>query len=523
MISFLRAGDATARRPRGAGVSLVRPRLSMLLLWFLLLNTIGVGVLSWYAITGQLAQLEVRHQALARHQLSDLVAESETALLAAMAAPLRTAPAASDSADLASVLQQHDYLSRMLVFSGDSAPPRSWPPGDAEEDGLLLAEAREQLGLPVSQNIPAYANLRTFVARSNGQLTLFATEDSVTAGTDGARLLLAGASIARLTRDILHPLYQGFDTAQDMTVALQPPDAETDPTTLRAPFSRVLAGWRLEAVVPPQHDRSLFKHLHWASIAASVGLLATMLLIGFAIHWELRREHEDVELRNRFVANVSHELKTPLSLINMYAETLYLKRLPDVDRQHEYHRVILSEAQRLSRMIENVLDFSRLRDGARVYHLDATDLRSTLNNILATYSSEWLNRNATVSATLPDDIAPVAHDPHGITQIVLNLVDNAIKYGGESGRIDIRLSSEPDRTELDVIDYGTGISQRQCQELWRAIQVDTMVDNARGSGLGLVLVNRICEAHNAHLVLSPSTDSGGLRVSIYFPNYGSKT
>jgi signal transduction histidine kinase len=281
-----------------------------------------------------------------------------------------------------------------------------------------------------------------------------------------------------------------------------------------------MAPWELRVPAPAADTLA---DLGPATIAVSIGLALAVALVSVAIVGAVRREHALVELRNRFVANVSHELKTPLSLIRMYAETLYLGRLREPAKQQEYLRVLLGEAERLSRMIGDVLDFARLREGAAVYRLTETDLRASVCEALRSYLPEWTARGAQVREEITADIPAVAHDAHGVVQLLLNLVDNAIKYAGEEPRITIRLEADRDRAVLEVTDDGPGIDAATHTRLWRALQRGEAAPEAEGSGLGLALVKQIADAHHASFVLDSGVDGHGVRAQISFPHYTGTT
>lgn len=225
-----------------------------------------------------------------------------------------------------------------------------------------------------------------------------------------------------------------------------------------------------------EKEKSRIQHENAAILGVAGGITLAMLMATFAVWREIRREHALVNLRNRFIANVSHELKTPLALIRMYAETLYLKRITDPERQHDYHRIILREAERLSQMINTVLDFARLRQGMKIYHFTDYNLHQTLLRILDDYKLRLEQYDIQLDMLIPAAVPSVAHDPHGVTQIMLNLMDNAIKHGG-GGHIRIGLAVEGDWVILSVTDFGPGIRwpRRHCQRVFSDSQGNAMI------------------------------------------------
>lgn len=215
---------------------------------------------------------------------------------------------------------------------------------------------------------------------------------------------------------------------------------------------------------------------------------------------------------------MSHELKTPLALIRLYAETLYLDRIKDPQRRHAYFETILREAERLTAMIDSVLELERLRRGKVGYRLTATDLDLTVAQVIEQYRETLEQRGAHITLELRPALPPVAHDPQGITQILLNLLNNALEHGGGEA-IHVTLASEGDWVDLAVADRGPGLTADEIALMRRALARGEAAPSRRGSGLGLALVDRIAAAHHAYLVLDAPDDGNGLRVVISFPVY----
>jgi signal transduction histidine kinase len=326
--------------------------------------------------------------------------------------------------------------------------------------------------------------------------------------------VLVQADFGRLRQEVVDPIVRQFAKDHDVDVRLIDPSAANE---VGFPASAMVPGWTLAFESGGGPNGGPMPMTRNAIIAASGGLLFAVLLIGVAIAWDLRREYALVDLRNRFVANVSHELRTPLSLIRMYAETLYMRRIADPDRQQQYCRMILAEAERLSGMIGDVLDFSRLRQGLPTYKMDATELGTTVDSIVHQYLPEWQHRGARLQLSINDDLPPVAHDVGAIKQILLNLVNNAIEHGcGEDGIL-ISVVDNVDSVRLSVSDSGAGITESEQREIQRSIRKGRVVEQARGSGLGLALVEQISRAHHARFGLARRRGKSGVEATVKFP------
>ncbi len=331
--------------------------------------------------------------------------------------------------------------------------------------------------------------------------------------------LLIRFDLPKLEARRVAPLLDVFNKEHGGRVQLADAEADWDETAVNWPLNRVLPGWML-VYRPDVHDaEQRLWHQRALLLGVAGAVLLAMIMVTFFVWRELRREQALLDLRNRFVANVSHELKTPLALIRMYAETLHLGRVTAEGRRHDYYRTILREAERLTEMIDRVLDFARLSQGADLYHLTAMDLRGTVERVVEDYRPRVEERGLRFDVTLQENLPPVAHDPHGVTQVVLNLVDNAAKYGAQGGVVAVRLRADGEWADLEVADCGPGIPVHERNELRKAFHRGASAGQTSGSGLGLALVEQIAQAHHAHLILDSPEGDTGTRAVVSFPMY----
>ena len=160
-----------------------------------------------------------------------------------------------------------------------------------------------------------------------------------------------------------------------------------------------------------------------------MAVLAAVMAIGvFFVARAAAREVRLAELKSNFVSSVSHDLKTPLALIQLFAETLELGRLKNTDRAQEYYRIINSEARKLTRLINNILDFSKTEAGLRRYKLEPLDLAGVTRRVLASLESQFHQNQFTVRTHLPAGLPPVLGDAEAVEQALENLLSNAMKY-----------------------------------------------------------------------------------------------
>ncbi|MEZ4655049.1 MAG: HAMP domain-containing sensor histidine kinase [Candidatus Eisenbacteria bacterium] len=247
----------------------------------------------------------------------------------------------------------------------------------------------------------------------------------------------------------------------------------------------------------------------------AIGLLVGVLVVsimtgGFVVSWMLRSELRLAEQKTNFVANVSHELKTPLTSIRLLSEMLRDGRLADEEKRRKYLDIVVSEAERLTRLINNVLDFSRLHRETRQYAKRRFDLRDLAQEILDSQQVRLEHEGFTVQSVFDTPAASVMADPEAIKQAILNLLSNAEKYSPQEKWIGFRLHVDLDEAVLSVEDHGIGIRPRDAQrifdEFYRAD--DSLTASVRGTGLGLTLSLRIVQDHGGTITYAPNEPEG---------------
>jgi signal transduction histidine kinase len=222
-------------------------------------------------------------------------------------------------------------------------------------------------------------------------------------------------------------------------------------------------------------------------------------------------------MRSQFVASVSHELKTPLTAIRMFAETLALGRTPDRS-QTEYLQTIVSESERLSRLVDNVLDFSRIEQDRKIYQMQKVCLADVVRSALRAIQYPLARQNFTLNVAIDDSMPPMMADPDAIEQAVLNLLANAVKYSGAAREIRLQVRRDQDDAVIEVADNGVGIAPEHhhkiFEKFYRVRTAET--DRVPGAGLGLTLVSHAIKAHGGRVEVS-STPGSGSTFSIRMP------
>jgi signal transduction histidine kinase len=307
-------------------------------------------------------------------------------------------------------------------------------------------------------------------------------------------------------------------------------DRQDRPIYARAPLDRAdrivtvtlgdaLPSWRVALYQPHGMSPREAVRRQTTIFTVSFGLLLVVIVAGLVLTYRLvRRETEMARLKADFVANVSHDLKTPLSLIRMFGETLEMGRVTDESARQQYYRVITRESERLSRLIDNVLDFSRIEGGGRKYDLAPTAVEPLVREILDAFSFPLTQEGFKLEVAVAPDLPPVLVDAEAVGQALANLVDNAIKYSGESKSLRVEASIEAGHLALTVEDKGIGIppaeQERIFEKFYRVGRSETQ--GRRGSGVGLALVRHVAEAHGGRVSVD-SWPGEGSRFTLWLP------
>jgi signal transduction histidine kinase len=250
-----------------------------------------------------------------------------------------------------------------------------------------------------------------------------------------------------------------------------------------------------------------------------LGAISLLLAGGIVMtHRNISREMALARLKSDFVSNVSHELRTPLSLIRLYAETLEMGRLKSPDKYQEYYSIIRKESERLTALINNILDFSRIEAGRKEYDFRQTDMRELVRNTLESYRYQIEQSGFAFEEKIAEDVPPLSVDREAMARSLLNLVNNALKYSQDQKYIGVNLFRDNGSVKLEVVDHGIGIPPAEQQKIFdKFYRVgDPLVHNTKGSGLGLSLVRHIVQAHGGE-VLVDSVPGRGSKFTINLP------
>lgn len=290
---------------------------------------------------------------------------------------------------------------------------------------------------------------------------------------------------------------------------------------IRIPLeAELFAGWHVVAYLAPPRSPVIRSSGFFLLGTGLIGLCTLAILgSGMLLVSQARRSEAEAAQKTSFVANVSHEFKTPLTTIRLYAELLEQERVQDATRRAEYLRTIGRETQRLARLVGNALDFSRLEQGRKRYQLDRLDLGAELARLLEALEPRLAESGLRLHRTLPAQPLWLRTDRDALEQILLNLLDNACKYAA-AGQ-EVRVALEPDSAggaRIEVADRGPGVPAEHRDRIFEKFHRvdDTLTAEKSGAGLGLAIARQLARGLGGDLVCEPAP-GGGARFRLTLP------
>jgi signal transduction histidine kinase len=464
------------------------------------------------------AELQLRVQArdtavMAAEKLEMALARAEQDGLAALQAAALGSSVTTAAVDAWKA--RHPLFDRVYVF--DRQGRLLYPADSTSEETRLVSALRAE----ISQGFWERGGRRHLDV--DGHMILAA----VIPGAPGGPLLVALQRDERiLGRDVLEQALGGAEGQGALAVldgrgrtvfASRPLDAGAP--VLTVPLGEALPAWKVALYQPPGlSPRDMVRRQATIFMGAFVLLVAVIAAGLIATYRLVRRESEIARLKSDFVANVSHDLKTPLSLIRMFSETLEMDRVPDPQRRREYYAVLTRESERLSRLIDNVLDFSRIESGRQRYELAPGSVEPLVQEVLESFRHPLSQQHFTLDVSIAPELPDVALDEDALKQALANLLDNAMKYSAERRHIMVTVRRDGDGVAVDVADEGIGIPlgerERIFEKFYRIGRSETQ--GRRGSGVGLALVKHIAEAHRGRISVDGQVGLGS-RFTLHLP------
>ena len=373
------------------------------------------------------------------------------------------------------------------------------------EQALALQRDLPHLGLPlgdltshnaevpwISYGSPSWLVGRVSPVRGQGEILVAVSAGSVFAEVQAALLEATGATTAITTG----------------------PATEEGAEPLGAAFPGIVA--RIAA--PSDAEGTLWDIQRWFYLVGLLFVLSVTLFGSYIVSRDVRRELKLAEMRSRFVSAVSHELKTPLTAIRMFAETLQLGGASDREMLTEYLETIVYESERLTRLLNNVLDFSKIERGRKEYRRAPNDLAEIVSASARAMQYSVEHQHFTLNVETPEGLPSAKVDPDAMEQAILNLLSNAVKYSGDRREIDLRLTRSDGQAVIEVSDRGIGIALEEQKKIFKQFYRVPSPDNdgVPGTGLGLTLVRHVAEGHGGRVTVD-SAPGRGSTFAIHIP------
>lgn len=337
---------------------------------------------------------------------------------------------------------------------------------------------------------------------------------------DPRRFLITRFETVVLTRLTENPrLYGGMVAARRLSVSLLGPYDE-ELRRVRQPGGD--SGVRIEAlggplegfsvrVAPAQGAPVVWVTRFIGLMITFIGLVAMVILVATIAGLRYAtRQLELAHLKSSFVSNVTHELKTPIALIRLAAETLQLRRFSTPAEGESFLAGIVRDTKRLQQLVDNILDFARLEAGQARLRLESVDLAQLARETVEDFRPRLEQQGFRLETDLPEGLPPVRGDAAMLQHCLLNLLDNALKYSRERREVKVSAGARDGAVGVSVTDHGIGIAPADQKHVFeKFVRVETgLVHDVKGAGLGLSLVHQIVRAHGGRVELVSSPGEG---------------
>jgi len=333
-------------------------------------------------------------------------------------------------------------------------------------------------------------------------------------------LVVVWHDVPRIVHDVFPALYSDAQQSRvnvvdgEGRIVFGPPLSRGG-LTLGRPFETTLYKWTLNVSMTSAEELAAAVARRRVLEMVLVGLSGIVVIAGlFVILVAAERERKLSNLKSDFVANVSHELKTPLSLVRMFGELLQSGRVENDEKRRQYLQIIVSESERLGALIENVLDFAKVERGKAAYEFNSGRVGEVVSRAVEACRVRAEREQVALELSVADGLPLVDLDERAIEIAVINLVDNALKYAPDGELVSIAVRQQNGGIEIRVTDQGSGIPLDDRRRIFeRFVRGKTAFGKqVRGSGIGLALVKHIAEAHGGSVWVEDASPHGSLFV-----------
>jgi len=359
-----------------------------------------------------------------------------------------------------------------------------------------------------------YDELRHLHKSVRGQAYLLSYWEQVSAGRHS--LVVVWHDVPRIVHDLFPALYTDAQQSRvnvvdgEGRIVFGPPLSRGG-LTLGRPFETTLYKWTLNVTMTSAEELAAAVARRRVLEMVLVALSGIVVIAGLAVILvAAERERKLSNLKSDFVANVSHELKTPLSLVRMFGELLQSGRVENDEKRRQYLQIIVSESERLGALIENVLDFAKVERGKAAYEYTEQSVGDVVARAIEACRVRAERDGIALELQVDSLLPPVELDERAIEIAVINLVDNALKYAPDGKTVSVALKQRADTLEIRVTDQGPGIPIEDRRRIFeRFVRGKTALGKqVRGSGIGLALVKHIAEAHGGSISVEEALPHG---------------
>ena len=253
---------------------------------------------------------------------------------------------------------------------------------------------------------------------------------------------------------------------------------------------------------------NLRRSIYFYILILVAGILGCGLIL---TSYSINREIELAQLKSEFVSTISHDLRSPLTSIRQMAEMLETGRVITKERRHKYYEVIVEQSEKLSLLINNILDSTKMEEKKRTFDFEVVTFEKLLNEILSTTKKRIHHEGFTLNIEIDRNLPEIVVDRSAISQAIANLVDNAIKFSNENKEINVRSFSESGYVVVEIQDFGIGIKDDEKNKIFNRFyrgSDESVRGRTKGSGLGLTLVKQIIDAHNGDVTVDSELGKG---------------
>jgi len=319
-------------------------------------------------------------------------------------------------------------------------------------------------------------------------------------------------------RPALHDYFPSGETtwvvkAKDGADIMSSENPPAGPVTFRMSFVSDTPDWTLEFHQPPPRLIRTFLLSRRGLYSFVFLLIAGILVFGLALTIRsVSHELELARMKSDFVSTVSHEFKSPLTSIRQLAEMLQSGRVPSEERRQKYYDVLLEQSERLALLTDNILSLAKIEEGRAEFAFETTDVSALLTKVVSSFQERVRHEGFDIELKVQGPIPPVAVDRTALSQAITNLIDNAIKYSGDSRKVVVSASVEEQFLAIAVQDFGVGIKKEDIDRVFERFfrGGDELTRTVKGSGLGLTLIKEIVEAHRGKVQVESEPGKGSV-------------